>query len=58
MDESPVETLSDRAIAEETLRHLRKVDAMLTEFEPVIAQFRNPVSSYFAARRAQKTATA
>jgi hypothetical protein len=54
VDEIAAETLSDRQIAEETLRLLRKFDATMTALEPLIAQYSNPVSAYLGARRRQK----
>jgi hypothetical protein len=38
----------------ESLRLLRKLDALLTQFEPVIAQFTSPVAAGSALRRARK----
>lgn len=43
--------MSDREIAEETLMHLRHVDDLMTEFEPVLGNFR--ISGLLAFRRAR-----
>lgn len=42
-------------MAEETLEHLRHVDKLMTEFEPLLGSFR--VSGLLAFRRAKNGAT-
>jgi hypothetical protein len=51
---NPVESMSDRALAEETLEHLRQLRDMLDEWSPVLGQFR--VSGLLAVRRAARQA--
>lgn len=49
-----ISAMSDREVAEETLEHLRHVDTLMTEFEPLLGNFR--ISGLLAFRRARNGA--
>jgi hypothetical protein len=49
---NPIESMSDRAIAEETLGHLRHLRDQLDEWSPLLSQFR--VSGLLALRRTRQ----